>query len=154
MNFKCFIVSASRSSPGLGSDTASRSPPGRGHRFAQSAVPWKYVAFQGLCVTLLHFCLNLRPLLTHLFVLWLHFWRTRGTLFSFQLEKGHTGHPTPLWCSPISFHILGAILMSVFWHVQKGDNFAVLSMLLLSHLFNGFLRIPCLVEPQNYSKII
>ena len=40
-----FIVSASRSPPGLGSDTASRSPPGLGHRFAQSAVSWKYVVF-------------------------------------------------------------------------------------------------------------
>ena len=49
------IVSASRGPPGLGSDTASRSPPGRGHRFAQSAVPWKYLLFHSLCATLLHF---------------------------------------------------------------------------------------------------
>ena len=52
------IVSASRSPPGLGSDTASRSPPGRGHRFAQSAASWKHVVLDSLCATLLHFCVN------------------------------------------------------------------------------------------------
>ena len=67
------IVSASRSPPGLGSDTASRSPPGRGHRFAQSAVSWKYVVFHSLCATLLHFCVNSGPFLTPFFVLWGHF---------------------------------------------------------------------------------
>ena len=68
-----FIVSASRSPPGLGSDTASRSPPGRGHRFAQSAVSWKYVVFHSLCATLVHFCVNSGPFLTPFFVLWGHF---------------------------------------------------------------------------------
>ena len=68
-----FIVSASRSPPGLGSDTASRSPPGRGHRFDQSAVSWKYVVFHSLCATLLHFCVNSGPFLTPFFVLWGHF---------------------------------------------------------------------------------
>ena len=98
-----FIVSASRSPPGLGSDTASRSPPGRGHRFAQSAVPWKHFAFHSFCVTLLHFCVNSGPFLTPLFVLWGHFWRTWGTLLPFKMKKGHLGTPIVIFSDKSTF---------------------------------------------------
>ena len=103
-----FIVSASRSPPGLGSDTASRSPPGRGHRFAQSDVPWKYVVFHSLCATILHFYVNSGHFWTQFFVLWGHFWRTWGTLLPFKMKKGHLG--TPIVIFPVITSTFGTHL--------------------------------------------
>ena len=97
----CLIVSASRSPPGLGSDTASRSPPGRGHRFAQ--------VFHSLCATLLHFCVNSGPFLTQFFVLWGHFWRTRGPLLSIWNQN------RPPWAPPCDFPRYQVTFWWSFW---------------------------------------
>ena len=99
-NFLVIIVSASRSPPGLGSDTASRSPPGRGHRFAQSAVPWKHVVLHSLCATPFKFCMSSGLFLTQFFVFWGHFWRTRGTFLSIYNQNRAPWAPPcdcPFW---------------------------------------------------------
>ena len=134
-----FVVSASRSPPGLGSDTASRSPPGRGHRFAQSAVPWKHVVFHSFCATLLHLYVNSGPFLTQFFVLWGHFWRTWGTLLPFKMKKGHLGTPIVIFPDITStfgthFGVSFGTFSEKTWVLQ-----VLFSVLFHSHVFSWFL---------------
>ena len=123
LSFLLFIVSASRSPPGLGSDTASCSPPGRGHRRSLRSVRY---AMELFCISafVLHSCtfVRIRDSCRHMFCSLVFFWRTWGTLLLLKMKKGHHGHPIVI--SPLSPHILEAILKSVFQTFPRRSSFA------------------------------